>query len=68
MVLIQMEIYTVIPLPLSGFRGRCDTVDIALVVPLSGPAGLFGLPRLVHASGYFESVVSAANVPAELTS
>ncbi|MFE7799969.1 substrate-binding domain-containing protein [Nocardia sp. NPDC057440] len=32
----------VIPLPHSGFRGRRDTVDIALVVPLSGPAGLFG--------------------------
>lgn len=32
----------VIPLPPSGFRGRRDTVDIALVVPLSGPAGLFG--------------------------
>lgn len=32
----------VIPLPLSGFRGHRETVDIALVVPLSGPAGLFG--------------------------
>ncbi|WP_338766697.1 substrate-binding domain-containing protein [Nocardia vulneris] len=30
----------VIPLPLSGFRRA--TVDIALVVPLSGPAGMFG--------------------------
>ncbi|MEV6770039.1 substrate-binding domain-containing protein [Nocardia sp. NPDC051030] len=32
----------VIPVSPSAFRGNRRTVDIALVVPLSGPAGMFG--------------------------